>query len=178
MDVELVDLSKYDLSRSILTKEQVYRILPHTHEFQLLDGVLAMDLPNRVVVGFYQTRKDEFWVKGHFPGNPVLPGVFMIEAAAHIAIITYKHCVPEVMPKLIGFAGGDGMRFRGIIRPGDRVVIACRLKMSNPRGCKALCWGYVKDQLMFDCDIFGVPVQQVGAVGQGETGVARSQRPH
>jgi 3-hydroxyacyl-[acyl-carrier-protein] dehydratase len=166
MDLEQVDLSKYDLSKVIMTKEDVYRReLPHTHEFQLVDGILALDAAKKIVIGFHDARKDEFWVKGHFPGNPVMPGVLMVETAAQVAIIAYKEVVPEVRGKLVGFGGVDKTRFRGIIRPGDRVIIACNLSQSTSRGCKARCWGTVNGQLAFECDIFGIPVP-AGTHGQ------------
>lgn len=166
MELEKVDLSKYDLSRVILNRDEVYkRDLPHTHEFQLVDGILALDPANKIVIGFHDARMDEFWVKGHFPGNPVMPGVLLVETAAQTAIVAYKEVVPEVRGKLVGFGGVDNTRFRGIVRPGDRVIIACNLSQSTIRGCKARCWGTVKGQPAFECDIFGVPVP-AGTHGQ------------
>ena len=76
--------------------------------------------------GYKDVTSDEFWVRGHMPGMPLMPGVIMCEAAAQLCsyhVHRHKLMGPEAM---LGFGGLDEVRFRGTVVPGDRLVIAAR----------------------------------------------------
>ncbi|NLE37984.1 MAG: beta-hydroxyacyl-ACP dehydratase, partial [Pirellulaceae bacterium] len=84
------------------------------------------DAENNVCVGYKDIGPDDFWVRGHMPGLPLMPGVIMCEAAAQVAsyyALKYK----LLDAKMIGYGGLDDVRFRGVVRPGDRFVIVVRL---------------------------------------------------
>jgi len=78
----LIDLDKIDLDDLVFGVDDIERINPHRYEMRQLDGVIWHDPETAAVVGFKDVTPDEFWVRGHIPGRPLMPGVIMIEAAA------------------------------------------------------------------------------------------------
>ena len=77
-------------------------------------------------VGYKEITDKEFWVRGHMPGNPLLPGVVFCESAAQLA--SYVVGKYDMMGgEMMGFAGLDDVKFRGIVRPGDRLVIQAKM---------------------------------------------------
>jgi 3-hydroxyacyl-[acyl-carrier-protein] dehydratase len=153
-----VDLSRYNLSEICIPKSEIYRILPHRFEFEQLDGLFVCDIPNKVLIGFRDLRPDEFWTRGHVPGNPIFPGVLMVEAAAQLTALAAKLILPELRNKFIAFAGIDGARFRGIVRPGDRVILVAKGTTATTRIVKAHAWGLVNDKEVFEGEIIGIPI--------------------
>src|SRR5690242_481290 len=96
-----VDLSTIDLTQVIADRQAIYRILPHKFEFEQLDTIVWIDPVNYIGVARREVREDEFWVRGHIPGRPLLPGVLMIETAAQLA--SYMAATMGVNDKFIGF---------------------------------------------------------------------------
>jgi len=80
-----IDLSDIDLNHVIADRQAIYRVLPHKYEFEQLDAIVWVDPVNYIGVARRDVRQDEFWVRGHIPGRPLLPGVLMIETAAQLA---------------------------------------------------------------------------------------------
>ena len=78
----LFDLADYDLEKVELTKDQIYTHIPHQYEFQLLDGVCLFDREAMEIVAYTDIRADDWWVRAHVEGRPLLPGVLMLEMAA------------------------------------------------------------------------------------------------
>lgn len=68
----IVDFSKFDLNKVLVDRDGILDVNPHRFEMALLDGVLYVD--DDSAVGFKDVREDEFWVRGHFPGRPLMPG--------------------------------------------------------------------------------------------------------
>jgi 3-hydroxyacyl-[acyl-carrier-protein] dehydratase len=102
---------------SRLDRAGIEALIPHRDPFLFVDEIVELD-PGVRAHGRYLVRGDEAWLGGHFPGNPIVPGVLMVEAAAQVAAIcALSH--PEHAGKFGVFAGIDEVRFRRIVRPGD-----------------------------------------------------------
>jgi 3-hydroxyacyl-[acyl-carrier-protein] dehydratase len=105
-------------------KAQIEEILPHRDPFLLLDEVLELEPGSRVVARKVVTDED---CAGHFPGNPIMPGVKMVEALAQagaVAVLVQE----ENRGKLALFAGIDDVRFKRVVRPGEELTLECLLE--------------------------------------------------
>jgi 3-hydroxyacyl-[acyl-carrier-protein] dehydratase len=113
----------------VLDRAGIEALLPHRAPFLLLDDVVQLE-PGVRCVARRLLRPDEFWFAGHFPGNPVMPGVLIVEALAQTGAVCALS-LPENAGKLALFAGIDKVRFKRVVRPGDMLrlqidVIAMR----------------------------------------------------
>ncbi len=114
-------------------RSEIEAILPHREPFLLLDEVLVLE-PGSRVVARKTVRPDEWYLAGHFPGRPVMPGVLIVEAMAQagaVAVLSEE----ENRGKLALFAGIDDCRFKRIVEPGDELELECTLeKVRGPIG--------------------------------------------
>ena len=108
----------------VLDKAGIEEILPHRDPFLLLDEVIELEPGTRVVARKTVTEED---CAGHFPGNPIMPGVKMVEALAQAGAVAvlYKE---ENRGKLALFAGIDDVRFKRVVRPGDVLTLECTVE--------------------------------------------------
>jgi 3-hydroxyacyl-[acyl-carrier-protein] dehydratase len=104
-----------------LGKHEIEQILPHRDPFLLIDEVLELAPGERVVARKTVTEED---CAGHFPGNPIMPGVKMVEALAQCGAVAVLS-QPENRGKLALFAGIDDVRFKRIVRPGEVLDLVC-----------------------------------------------------
>jgi 3-hydroxyacyl-[acyl-carrier-protein] dehydratase len=107
-----------------LDRAGIEEILPHRDPFLLLDEVVEL-VPGARVVARKRVTQDD--CAGHFPGNPIMPGVKMVEALAQAGAVAVLS-EPENRGKLALFAGIDGVRFKRIVRPGDLLELTCDLE--------------------------------------------------
>ena len=121
----ILDFSEYDLNQVVADTEEIRRYNPQRHEMEQLTAICYQDPVKAVCVGYKDLGHNEFWVRGHMPGMPLMPGVIMCEAAAQLASY-YSHRF-KLMEGVVGFGGLQDVRFRGVVRPGDRFVIVSRL---------------------------------------------------
>ena len=152
----IVDPTTLDLSRVVMTKDQIHELLPHRDEMSFLDAVIHRDIAAGILAAVMRVPQKAFWTSGHFPANPILPGIVLIEAAAQTCLVFYKICVPEVRNKLVLFGGVDEVRFRGSVRPGDTVVLVTKLITATPRGGRNATQAYLNGKLIFEAIIFAV----------------------
>ena len=109
-----------------LGKREIEEILPHRAPFLLLDEVTELE-PGVRVVARKRVQDDEWYLAGHFPGRPIMPGVLMVEALAQtgaVAVLSEE----ENRGKLALFAGIDDVRFKRIVTPGDELELVCELE--------------------------------------------------
>lgn len=121
----ILDFSEYDLDNVIADVEEIRRYNPQRFEMEHLTAICYEDLKRNIVVGYKDLGPDEFWARGHMPGMPLMPGVIMCEAAAQLSgYYGHKH---QLIAGMVGFGGLKEVRFRGVVRPGNRFVIVSRL---------------------------------------------------
>lgn len=116
-----------------LGRAEIEAIIPHREPFLLLDEVVVLE-PGERVVARKLVRPEEWYLSGHFPGNPIMPGVLMVEALAQTGAVAVL-AQDEHRGKLVLFAGIDGVRFKRVVRPGETLELECRLeRLRGPVG--------------------------------------------
>ena len=152
----IIDFSKFDPDRVIADAEEIRRYNPQRYEMEQLTAICYEDRENNVIVGYKDLGPDEFWVRGHMPGIPIMPGVIMCEAAAQLA--SYYCRRYQLIDGMVGFGGLENVRFRGLVRPGDRFVIAARLLKLRRSilTCQFQC--FVQQNLVCDGVLKGIPL--------------------
>lgn len=113
-----------------LNQEQIKEIIPHRDPFLLIDEVTELEPGVRVTAKKF-LRPEEYWFKGHFPAQPITPGVLMIEMLAQAGAVCAL-ALPENKGKIAFFAGIDKARFRGQVVPGDTLEL--HVEMTGQKG--------------------------------------------
>ncbi len=116
----------------VLDSMAIANILPHRYPFQLIDKIIQLD--ENSVTGVKNVTTNEPFFMGHFPGNPVFPGVFQIEAMAQTGGILVLSTVPDPENYWTYFLGIENCRFRKMVVPGDTVIFKCELLAPIKRG--------------------------------------------
>ena len=104
----------------------ILKILPHRYPFLLVDRILEID-PGKRVVGIKNVTFNEEFFQGHFPGNPVMPGVLIVEAMAQVAGVGLMNAFPDPSKKLLYLTGVDRCKFRRPVVPGDQLRIEAEI---------------------------------------------------
>lgn len=122
----IVDSSLYDENQTIATIEDIRKYNRQRYEMEQLTGILYEDFEKKLCVGYKEMTDKEFWVRGHMPNYPLTPGVVLCEASAQLAsyFITKYNMFNGAV---VGFAGLDEVKFRGMVRPNDRVIVQCEM---------------------------------------------------
>lgn len=137
-----------------MTPEEIKVLLPHREPFLFVDGVDRIG--DDVIEAFHNVRPEAFFFAGHFPGNPILPGVLIVEAIAQAGILLVLSRLGGPQGRDTLFAGIDRVRFRRIVRPGEQLRLICRL-VSEHRGLYRIAGTAVVDrQLACEAVVLGL----------------------
>jgi 3-hydroxyacyl-[acyl-carrier-protein] dehydratase len=106
--------------------------MPHREPMLLVDSSCMKD---EGVVSEYTIKEDEYFTRGHFPGNPIVPGVILCEIMAQGSVLLFKD---KLVDKIALYAGMDKVRFRRTVRPGDTVKVYSKIVSSRIILCRAI----------------------------------------
>ncbi len=153
-----LDLSAIDLDATYASQEKIFEMIPHRHEMALLDRVIWTSEDQSSGVAIKHVRDDEFWVRGHFPGQPMLPGVLMIEAGAQLSCYLFNERNGSV--STAAFLRIENAVFRRSVTVGDDLLLLCKgIKMSKRRFTSEI-QGVVDGNLCFEAVITGMKISK------------------
>jgi 3-hydroxyacyl-[acyl-carrier-protein] dehydratase len=113
------------LDKELLDIKEIMKVLPHRYPFLMVDGITELE-PGKKAVGFKHVTINEPFFQGHFPGEPIMPGVMIVEALAQVGGVAVLS-MPDNRGKLALFTGINNFRFKQIVRPGDRLDLSVRM---------------------------------------------------
>lgn len=154
----ILDPSSIDFDNVIADIEEIRQCIPQRFEMEQLTAILISDVEKRICVGYKDITLSEFWVSGHMPGMPLMPGVIMCEAAAQLAgYLVGKYKI--FGDSILGFAGLDDIHFRGTVQPGDRLLMMVKQLRIRPNAMITCRFqGFVNEEMVFEGVLKGVPL--------------------
>lgn len=152
----LVDVCSLDLDKPEVDMETIRTVIPHRHEMEQLSGIIKFDPEHKIIIGYKDVSDKEFWIRGHIPGRPLMPGVLMLEAAAQLCTYYYKKTTQD--DRFLGFGGVDKVKFRGKVVPGDKLILIAKNKELRSRRAIFDTQGVVDGKLVFEGVVIGMVV--------------------
>lgn len=164
----ILDPAELSFADPIADLEAIRKLIPQRDAIEQLTAIIYENLQTHTVAGYKEVRSDEFWVAGHMPGMPLMPGVLMCEAAAQVCSFFVQR--NDLLGcEVVGFGGLDEVRFRGAVTPGDRLVIAAQMiQVRRGRMIRARFQCFVGDTVVCEGQLLGVPLP-VEALRNGQS---------
>jgi 3-hydroxyacyl-[acyl-carrier-protein] dehydratase len=152
--LQLFSLDGIDLTGVVADRAGIATIIPHRGDMLLLDRVVWHDAGLDHGVAIKNVRHDEFWVPGHIPGQPLMPGVLMVEASAQMASWMYYKRSGESW--FAGFTHIQDTSFREQVLPGDELILLCQCLKYTPKRFVCRAQGLVNGRIAFDTTVTGM----------------------
>ena len=146
-----------------LEARRILTLLPHRYPFLLVDRVEEIDPERAYIRAVKNVSHNEPFFLGHFPGNPIMPGVLIIEAMAQTGGIYIKVVMEDCRDKLFVFAGIDRARFRRPVLPGDTLVIEVEGFKRRGHVIKSTARATVNGKLAAEAEITAAMVEEENA---------------
>ncbi len=156
----ILDPAEIDFDHVIAGIEEIRRFNPQRFEMEQLTAIVHFDSERMICVGYKDISDEEFWIRGHMPGAPLMPGVLMCEAAAQLAGFFVARA--DLMKgRLLGFGGLDEVRFRDTVSPGDRLVVVAQQLKVRP-GTMLICrfQAFVRESLVCEGQLRGIALPE------------------
>jgi beta-hydroxyacyl-ACP dehydratase FabZ len=137
---------------------RIQEVLPHRYPFLLIDRIIEVE-PRERIVGIKNVTINEPFFQGHFPGNPVMPGVLILEAMGQAAAVLFLDEMDDLKGRFVYFAGADKVRFRRPVVPGDQLRCEVEVLRVRSKSCQVLARATVDGELAAEATLFSVLVE-------------------
>ena len=142
-----------------LDRAAIEAIIPHRDPFLLVDEITEL-VPGELAAGRYHVTDEAWYLRGHFPGRPIMPGVLILEAMAQVGGILLLHDFEDRHKKLIYFTGIDHAKFRRPVVPGDQLRMEVEILKLRSWTCKLRATATVEGQLAAEAEILSAMVDR------------------
>ncbi len=143
-----------------LDAKEILRLLPHRYPFILVDRVLEVNPERGYIKAVKNVTVNEPFFQGHFPENPIMPGVLIVEAMAQVGGLYIKICMEDCKDKGFVLAGLDKVRFRQPVTPGDTLVLVAEGFKRKGRVIKSVVKAMVNEKLVAEAEITAAIVEE------------------
>lgn len=158
MPKPLADPSAFQDAPVLYDQAKIHELIPQRHEMALLQGILHHDADEVMAVGYHDPSPTDFWVRGHIPGRPLMPGIVMVEAAAQLCAFLAGYDQPIADGHMFGFGGLDEARFRGQVKPEQRLLIMAKQVKRRRSFAYFQSQAWVEGNLVYEGVILGVTI--------------------
>lgn len=145
-------IEKTEDQPSSLDIKAILELLPHRYPFIMLDRVLEFER-GKTITGLKNVSMNEPFFQGHFPGEPVMPGVLMLEGLAQTGAVLAYLSADDITGKLVYFAGLESVRFRRMVRPGDQLIYKLEMLRQRSKLTKMAAKAYVDNALVVEAEL-------------------------
>jgi 3-hydroxyacyl-[acyl-carrier-protein] dehydratase len=141
------------ITDSVLNIQEIMKLIPHRYPFIMIDRILEL-MPREKIVALKNVTINEPFFQGHFPENPIMPGVLIIEAMAQAgAVLAAKSLDKEFRNSLIYFMGIDKVKFRKPVIPGDQVMFELKFLKQRAKVFKMAGIAYVDKKIVAEAEL-------------------------
>ena len=174
----LLDFSEYDLNHVAANLDEIRKYNRQRFEMEQLTAICYVSEERGIAVGYKDLALDEFWVRGHMPGMPLLPGVMTCEIAAQLSSYFAQKLQVLGRDATLGFGGMNNVRFRGVVVPGRRIVVVVKqTKVRKGVLVVSQFQAFVERSLVAEGEVLGVALPsdaEISAAGRAASDAAAS----
>jgi 3-hydroxyacyl-[acyl-carrier-protein] dehydratase len=154
----IVDLNSINVNQVVADIQEIRKYNAQRYEMEQVTAIVYENVEELTCVGYKDVTHEEFWVRGHMPGMPLMPGVIMLEAVAQLCSY-FVQKFDLLGAAMVGFGGLEEVRFRDPVIPGDRLfLLAKMLKARRGRMLISAFQGVVNGSLVVDGVLKGIPI--------------------
>ena len=133
-----------------MDRKEIEKIIPHRDSMLLIDEAEITE--DKKAIGKYTIKGNEWFLDGHFPGNPIVPGVVLCEMMAQTCSVLFKEIDAKIENATPMFTGLNNVKFKNPVRVGDKIIFECEINRAKPPFYFASGKGSVKGKLCVTCE--------------------------